>query len=171
MIKAFRSAAWMVAATLLSACSTVDLTGQPFFYMLEQPHPDQATLYFYRVKPTLGSKFSRTISINGKAVGQLPGGSYFVTHADAGRIHVVAEAVIGNESDTEFDLDIEEGKTYFIADQENTSPYENDGKALSSTIEARFRPTTYYYRFALVPMDDALRALKWCQQSPPVSKR
>ena len=68
-----------------------------------------------------------------------------------------------------FDINVENGKVYFIADQIGTSAY-NDGQTLGEPDDASFGGTRFYSRYALVPTEEALRAIKWCQVVPAAAR-
>jgi len=70
--------------------------------------------------------------------------------------------------DKQFDLDVEKGRNYFIADQVSTVDHQ-DGQTLGKVSEYYFRPNHYFSRYALVPAVQALQSIKWCQ-SVPVSE-
>lgn len=170
MIQQILTAAAVATTLLLAGCSTPDLTGRPFFDTLEAPRADQATLYFYRVMPTIAPRVPASITINGKAAGELLGGSYFVAHLPAGKYHIKSSTspLLASKDNNAFDLQVENGKLYFIADQEDTEPFKADGQMLGTASSELYRPTTFYFRHALVLQDEAMRGLKWCQQSSPV---
>jgi hypothetical protein len=166
MIEVHRGAV-LVAAIALSACTTADLSGQPFFGTLEATRPGQATLYFYRVKPTIAANVPATITINGKTAGELLGGSYFVTRVPAGHYRITSSTspLLASRDNSSFDLQVDDGKNYFVADQEDTTPFTDDSLTLGEATSGRYMRTMFYFRYALVPQDEALRALKWCQRS------
>lgn len=158
-----------VAFIALYGCSTSDLTGRPFFDTLEVPTADRATLYFYRVEPTIAASAPAQITINGHSTGELPGGSYFVTRLPAGLYHITSSIspLLASRDNSAFDLRVENGKTYFIADQEDTSPFKADGLGLAPESSGSYMRTMFYFRYALVSQEEALRSLKWCRQSLP----
>ncbi|WBG66476.1 DUF2846 domain-containing protein [Pseudomonas citronellolis] len=170
MIKHFLAAVAVATSLLLAGCSTSNLEGRPFFDTLEAPRADQATLYFYRVMPTIAAKVPATITVNGNTAGELLGGSYFVIHLPAGKYHIKSSTspLLASRDNSAFDLQVESGKTYFIADQENTEPFKADGQLLGLESHANYQRSPFYFRYALVTQDEALRALKWCQKSTPV---
>ena len=158
----------LAALTLLTGCiGGPDLKGQPFFAPPAESSPDQATLYFYRTTATIGDAVAPTIAIDGKAVSSLPSGGYFKTTITAGKhtIESTSPPIISGMVNKRFDLNVEKGKVYFIADQGGTSPYD-DGQTLGEVNDGRFGGTRFYFRYALVPEEQALRAIKWCQKVP-----
>ncbi|WP_338524395.1 DUF2846 domain-containing protein [Pseudomonas batumici] len=151
--------------TLLAGCvNGPSLQNRPFFHPPAETSPDQATLYFYRNAVSLGRLISPTILINGKAISRLPSGSYFKVNLPAGHYHVESTSppIITNMVNKQFDLDVEKGRNYFIADQVNTVDHQ-DGQTLGQVDESYFRPNHYFSRYALVPAEQALQSIKWCQ--------
>ena len=68
-----------------------------------------------------------------------------------------------------FDITVENGKVYYIADQLSTSDYK-DGQTLGEVDGRRFSGTMFYSRYALVPAEEALRSIKWCQELPATAR-
>ncbi|WP_028693408.1 DUF2846 domain-containing protein [Pseudomonas cremoricolorata] len=154
--------------TLLTACTSgPDLKGQPFFTPPAESSPDQATLYFYRTAASIGAGVAPTIKIDGTAVSSLPSGGYFKVTLPAGThtIESTSPPFISGKVNKRFDLAVENGNVYFIADQVSDSDYK-DGQTLDGVDEASFGLMPFYFRYALVPTEEALRAIKWCQRVP-----
>ncbi|TVT80180.1 DUF2846 domain-containing protein [Pseudomonas sp. H3(2019)] len=154
--------------TLLTGCiSGPDLKGQPFFTPPSEASPDQATVYFYRTAASIGNGVAPTIHVDGKAIGSLPSGGYFKANIPAGkyRVESTSPPIISGMVNKRFDISVENGKVYFIADQISTSAYE-DGQSLGEVDDGRYGGTRFYFRYALVPTEQALRSIKWCQKVP-----
>lgn len=152
----------------LSGClSSPDLTGQPFFTSIEQPPADQAYIYFLRPDGPIGTGLVPRIKIDGREVGTLPSGSYFRTAVTSGtyRIESTTPPILSGAKDKSFELRVESGNTYFIADQQSSSAF-SDGATLGEIDEGRFGGIRFYFRYALMDQDEALRALEYCRQSP-----
>ncbi|MFK3797288.1 DUF2846 domain-containing protein [Pseudomonas sp. NPDC088444] len=158
----------LATLTLLTGCiSGPDLKGQPFFTPPAETSPDQATLYFYRTAASIGDAVAPTIHIDGKAISSLPSGGYFKATVPAGKhtIDSTSPPVISGKVNKHFDINVENGKAYFIADQVGTSDY-HDGQTLGGVDNASFGGERFYSRYALVPTEEALRGIKWCQRVP-----
>lgn len=162
----------LAALTLLTGCiSGPDLKGQPFFTPPVESSPDQATVYFYRMAASIGAGVAPTIKIDGKTVGSLPSGGYFKVNVPAGK-HTVESTTppfLTNKVNKRFDLSLENGKVYFIADQVGQVEY-RDGQTLDEVDEGSFGLIPFYFRYALVPTEEALRGIKWCQRVPVDSR-
>ncbi|MCO7579867.1 MULTISPECIES: DUF2846 domain-containing protein [Pseudomonas chlororaphis group] len=158
----------LASLNLLGGCAGgPDLNAQPFFTPATDVRADQATLYFYRATATIGYGIAPAIKINGKTISSLPSGGYFKTHLPAGtyRIDSTSPPLITNMVNKHFDLKVENGQTYYIADQISTSPF-NDGLTLGAVDDGSFGRTRYYFRYALLPEEQALRSIQWCRQVP-----
>lgn len=156
--------------TLLSGCiGGPDLEGQPFFTPPAVSSPDKATVYFYRTPVTIGGPVTATIQIDGKVINKLPSGGYFKVSVPAGkyRVESIAPPIVGKTS-KQFDINVENGKVYFIADQVSTSDYE-DGQTLGKVDDGQYSRQHYYFRYALVPAAEALRTIIWCQKVPAIA--
>lgn len=158
----------LASLILLGGCNTgPDLKGQPFFSAVEQAQPDQATLYFYRTAASVGYFVTPKIKINGKDIGVLPSGGYFKTSRPAGRysIESTSPPFVSSSVNKRFDLTVENGKTYFIADQTSSQAF-SDEQTLGELNDAYYSGAHFFFRYALVPEEEALRSIKWCQQLP-----
>lgn len=153
--------------SLTGCISGPDLTGQPFFTPPAESNPNQATVYFYRTTASIGSGVAPTLSIDGKAISSLPSGGYFKVGITAGKhtVDSTSPPILTNMVNKRFDINVENGKVYYIADQLGISPY-TDGQTLGEVDDGRFGGTVFYARYALVPAEEALRSIKWCQQVP-----
>lgn len=159
----------LASLSLLGGCSTgPDLKGQPFFSAVEQAQPDQATLYFYRPAASVGYFVTPTIKVDGNAIGVLPSGGFFKTTLPAGRYRIESTSppFVSSSVNKRFDLSVENGKVYFIADQTSSLAF-SDKQALGEVNDAYYSGAHFFFRYALVPEEEALRAIKWCQQVPP----
>jgi hypothetical protein len=162
----------LASLTLLSGCAAgPDLKGQPFFTAVEQAQPEQATLYFYRPAASVGYFVTPTITINGNAVGVLPSGGFFRTTVPAGsyRIESTTPPFVSSSVNKRFDLNVESGHVYFIADETSSRAF-GDDHALGEVNDAYYSGAHFYFRYALVPAEEALRTIKWCQQVPVAVK-
>lgn len=77
--------------------------------------------------------------------------------------------LLASRENSAFDLQVERGKTSFITDQEDTSPFKADGKNLVQESSGSYMRTMFYFRYALVTQEEALCSLKWCQEAPPLT--
>lgn len=162
----------LATLTLLNGCSTgPDLKGQPFFTAPDPAQPGQATLYFYRPTASVAYFVTATIALNDKVVGVLPSGGYFKTLVPAGhyRVESTSPSIGSGKADTRFDLDVENGKVYFIADQTSPSAF-NDAHTVGEVSDAYYSGAHYFFRYALLPQEQALRTIKWCQQVPEAAR-
>lgn len=154
-------------ASLTGCIGGPDLTGQPFFTSPAEPRPDEATVYFYRTPASIGNGVAPTILVDGRTIGTLPSGSFFKAGIPAGKHSVASTSppFISGLVNKRFDITVENGKVYYIADQLSTSAYK-DGQTLGEVDDGRFGGTMFYSRYALVPAEEALRSIKWCQELP-----
>lgn len=154
-------------ASLTGCIGGPDLAGQPFFTPPAESSPDHATVYFYRTSASIGDGVAPTILIDGNAVGSLPSGGFFKASIAAGKHKVdsTSPPIISGKVNKHFDISVENGNVYYIADQVGTSPYK-DGQTLGEVDDGRFGGTVFYFRYALVPAEEALRSVKWCQKVP-----
>ncbi|PBK48175.1 DUF2846 domain-containing protein [Pseudomonas syringae pv. actinidiae] len=143
------------------------LQGHPFFSPPEHHRSDQATLYFYRNSTTIGEAVAPTISVNGKAIDQLAAGGYFVMSLPTGRYHIESTSppIVTGMVNKRFDLDVENGKVYYIADEVSPVPF-RDGNTLGEVDDASFSRDRYFFRYAQVPAEQAIVSLEWCRQIP-----
>ena len=158
-------------ASLTGCISGPDLKGQPFFTSPAEPRADEATVYFYRTAASIGSGVAPTIQVDGRTVGSLPSGSFFKAGVPAGKHSVASTSppIISGMVNQRFDITVENGKVYYIADQLSTSDYK-DGQTLGEVDGRRFSGTMFYSRYALVPAEEALRSIKWCQELPATAR-
>lgn len=158
----------LATLTLLTGCiGGPDLKGQPFFTPPAESSPDHATVYFYRTAASIGDAVAPTIQVDGKTISSLPSGGYFKATIPAGKhtVDSTSPPFISGKVNKRFEINVENGKVYFIADQISTSAY-NDGQTLGEADDASFGGTRFYSRYALVPTEEALRGIKWCQRVP-----
>lgn len=158
-------------ASLTGCISGPDLKGQPFFTSPAEPRADEATVYFYRTAASIGDGVAPTIQVDGRAVGSLPSGSFFKAGMPAGKHSIASTSppIISGMVNKRFDINVENGKVYYIADQLSTSAY-TDGQTLGEVDEGSFGGTMFYSRYALVPAEEALRSIKWCQELPATAR-
>lgn len=138
-------------ASLTGCISGPDLTGQPFFTSPAQPRADEATVYFYRTSASIGNGVAPTIQVDGRAIGSLPSGSFFKAGIPAGKHSVASTSppIISGMVNQRFDITVENGKVYYIADQLSTSAY-TDGQTLVKST-------------AVVSVEQCFtRATRWC---------
>ena len=162
----------LATLSLLAGCiGGPDLKGQPFFTPPAESSPDHATVYFYRTAASIGDGVAPTIQIDGRVISSLPSGGYFKSIIAAGKhtVDSTSPPFISGKVNKRFDINVENGKVYFIADQIGTSAY-NDGQTLGEPDDASFGGTRFYSRYALVPTGEALRAIKWCQVVPAAAR-
>lgn len=158
----------LTALSLLSGCASgPDLKGQPFFTGPVESRPDLATVYFYRTAASVGYGVAPTITVDGKPVGSLPSGGYFKTTLPAGKYHIKSTTppIVTNSVNKAFDLTVANGNVYFIADETSSMDFKDD-QTLGEINDASFNLQRFYFRYALVPEEQALRSMKWCQQVP-----
>ncbi|MFJ3521683.1 DUF2846 domain-containing protein [Pseudomonas sp. NPDC090203] len=95
-----------------------DLKALLFFIPPAESSPNQATLYFYRNAANIGDSVAPTIHIDGKAVSSLPSGGYFKTTVAAGKhtLESTSPPIITGMVNKGFDIKVENGKAYLIAD-------------------------------------------------------
>lgn len=165
------AALWLTGALVLSGCASTSLEGQPFFDGIEQPPSDRGYLYFLRPAGPIGSAVVPTIEVDKLPVGTLPAGSYFRTELPAGsyRVKSTTPPVISGSENKEFTLRVQNGATYFIVDQQSTSPY-SDGRTLGRVNDGSYGGTRFYFRYALMEQASALRALEYCRLSPSLTR-
>lgn len=158
---------------LLQGCtSSPSLEGSPYYRGPAESNDSMATVYIFREEHRIGSSVTQNISINGKLVGSLPNGGYLVTRLGSG-VHKIlanrANPIDGNLSDATFKLDVETGKTYFIAQETSSIPYK-DNRGLSVVKEGSFRSVRHYFRWAMVPQHEAEDRMKSCRLVPTSSR-
>lgn len=172
MFRTFFMGCLLGALAMLQGCSSgPSLAGQPYYQGPAEASGDSATLYFFREEHEVGSAVSQNIFIDEKLVGALPNGGYFKTQVAAGTRSVVASRgsfLQGDLGDGKFNLVLESGKTYFIANETSRRPYEDD-QGLTEVQEGTFRQFEhYYFRWASVPQGEAEKRMKACRLVPAV---
>jgi hypothetical protein len=147
------------------------LDGQPYYQGPAETSSDSATLYFFRKEHDVGRAVSQNILIDEKLVGALPNGGYFKTQVPAGTRAVVASRaniLDGELGDGEFTLTLENGKTYFVANETSRLPYTDD-RGLTAVKEGTFkRFEHYYFRWATVSQVEAEKRMRGCRLVPTV---
>jgi hypothetical protein len=154
--------------TLQGCASGPSLEGSPYYRGPAESSDSMATVYIFREKHSIGSAVTQNVSIDGKLVGSLPNGGYLVTRIGPGSHEMLfrrANFLHGDLSDAVFKVELEVGKTYFIAKETSSMPYK-DSRGLSLVEEGSFRLVRYYFRWAMVPKNEAEMRMKSCRLVP-----
>lgn len=154
--------------TLQGCASGPSLEGSPYYRGPAESNDSMATVYIFREKHSLGSNVTQNVSIDGKLIGSLPDGGYLVARIGPG-VHEIltrrASILSGDLGDAVFKIEVETGKAYFIAQETSSTPYK-DSRGLSLAKEGSFGLVHYYFRWAMVPQDEAEMRMKSCRLVP-----
>ena len=157
-----------LTVVLQGCASGPSLDGSPYYRGPAESNNSIATVYIFREKHSIGSAVTQDISIDGKLVGSLPDGGYLVARVGPGAHEMLsrrANTLSGDLSDAVFKIEVETGKTYFIA-QETSSTLYKDNRGLSLVKEGSFRHVRHYFRWAMVPQNEAETRMKSCRLVP-----
>lgn len=158
---------WLAVA-LQGCASGPSLEGQPYYNGPTISNSNVATVYFFREHHPIGRGVAQDISINEEVVGSLSSGGYFMVQLDPGVKKVRArrtQFLQGDLGDADFDIDVAPGRIYFFAQETSSVPY-SDRREVSKVRKGGFNYIQYYFRWAVVPQNEAEMRMRFCRLNP-----
>ena len=147
-----------LALACLQGCAHTDpLAGQPLFAETYERSRDNASVYFVRQYRQMNPQFITEVYVDGKRLGGLPTGGYIKVDLPPGVHHIRSNktSILTDEATREFDLSVAAGKNYFVVDQDLWSE-PKDGLTLGEMNNGIYRGSRHYFRWALLPEDEAM---------------
>jgi hypothetical protein len=97
----------------LSACTTTG-TGRRFVQPDAVPE-SVAAIYVFRLSSFVGSVYTARFEIDGKPLGNLGNGSYFVRHVPPGKHQIkMKKTFLETGAEHELEIDTQAGQTYYV---------------------------------------------------------